>query len=166
LRSGAPWTSTVPTAQELGGGPNGAYDLSALAAASGVAQIIDPCGGKLQTIPNGDGSGVGGCGDELGYASATYNPVPFAGNMIPADRVNATAKAMLNLWPKPTNANQLNNDVASYSLGGNQNQNLVRIDQKINDKQHIFGRFSQWNNLNLPEDPLGTVSAWIAVQRQ
>ena len=76
--------------------------------------------------------------------------------MIPASRINATAKAMLNLWPKPTNANQLNNYVASYSLGGNQNQNLFRVDQKINDKQHIFGRFSQWNNLNLPEDPLGT----------
>jgi hypothetical protein len=156
LRSGAPWTSTVPTAQEIGGGPNGAYDLSSLAAASGVPQIVDPCGGVLQTIPNADGLGVGGCGTASGGPSATYNPVNFAGNMIPADRINATAKAMLNLWPKPTNANQLNNYVASYSLGGNQNQNLFRVDQKINEKQHIFGRFSQWNNLNLPEDPLGT----------
>jgi hypothetical protein len=156
LRSGAPWTSTVPTTQEIGGGPNGAYDLSSLAAASGVPQIIDPCGGVLQTTPNADGLGVGGCGSASGGPSATYNPVPFAGNMIPANRINPTAKAMLNLWPKPTNANQLNNYVASYSLGGNQNQNLVRIDQKINDKQHLFGRFSQWNNLNLPEDPLGT----------
>jgi hypothetical protein len=150
LRSGAPWTSTVPTAQETGGGPNGSYDLSALAAASGVPQIVDPCGGVLQTTPNANGLGVGGC------ARATYNPAPFAGNMIPANRVNPTAQAMLKLWPKPTNANQLNNYVASYSLGGNQNQNLVRIDQKINDAQHLFGRFSQWNNLNLPEDPLGT----------
>src|ERR1039458_8423128 len=150
LRSGAPWTSTVPTAQEEGGGPNGAYDLSSLAAASGVPQIVDPCGGNLQTTPNADGLGVGG------FATQSYTPVPFAGNMIPANRVNPTAIAMLKLWPKPTNANQLNNYVTSYSLGGNQNQNLFRVDQKINDKQHLFGRFSQWNNLNLPEDPLGT----------
>ena len=156
LRSGAPWTSTVPTAQEIGGGPGGAYDLSSLASASGVPQIVDPCGGVVQTTPNANGLGVGGCGTASGGPSATYNPVPFAGNMIPADRINATAKAMLNLWPKPTNANQLNNYVASYSLGGNQNQNLFRVDQKINDAQHLFGRFSQWNNLNLPEDPLGT----------
>ena len=156
LRSGSPWVSTVPTAQELGGGPNGAYDLSALAAASGVPQIVDPCGGMLQTVANPDGLGVGGCGDSTGHASGTYNPVPFTGNMIPASRVNATAKAMLNLWPKPTNGNVLNNYVASYSLGGNQNQNLFRVDQKINDAQHLFGRFSQWNNLNLPTDPLGT----------
>ena len=156
LRSGSPWVSTVPTAQELGGGPNGAYDLSALAAASGVPQIVDPCGGLLQTVASADGLGVGGCGDAVGQPSDTYNPVPFAGNMIPASRVNATAKAMLNLWPKPTNSNVLNNYVASYSLGGNQNQNLFRVDQKINDAQHLFGRFSQWNNLNLPTDPLGT----------
>ena len=64
---------------------------------------------------------------------------------------------MLNLWPAPTNKSAvLNNYVAGYSLGGNQNQNVARIDQKINDKQNIFGRFSQWNNLNQPEDPLGT----------
>jgi hypothetical protein len=156
LRSGSPWVSTVPTAQETGGGPNGAYDLSALAVASNVPQIVDPCGGVLQTIPNPDGLGVGGCGTPTGGSSNAYNPTPFVGNMIPADRVNPTAKAMLNLWPKPTNANQLNNYVASYSLGGNQNQNLFRVDQNINAAQHIFGRFSQWNNLNLPEDPLGT----------
>jgi hypothetical protein len=154
LRSGSPWTSTVPTAQETGA--NGDYDLSSLAAASGVPQIVDPCGGVLQTIPNTNGLGVGGCGNAAGGPSGVYNPVPFTGNVIPASRVNPTAKALLSLWPKPTNANQLNNYVASYSLGGNQNQNLFRIDQKINDAQHLFGRFSQWNNLNLPTDPLGT----------
>jgi hypothetical protein len=151
LRSSAPFTSTVPTAAEQGG------DLSALATASGVPQIVDPCGGVLQTIPNANGLGVGGCGTPTGGPSGVYNPVNFTGNIIPANRINATAKDMLNLWPAPTNsAAVLNNYVASYSLGGNQNQNLVRVDQKINDKQNIFGRFSQWNNLNQPEDPLGT----------
>jgi hypothetical protein len=156
LRSGSPWQSTVPTAQETGGGAGGGYDLSAFAAASGVAQIYDPCGGVLQTVPNPDGLGVGGCGTLAGGPNPTPTATPFAGNIIPASRVNATAKALLDLWPKPTNSAVVNNYVASYALGGNQNQNLFRVDQKINDAQHIFGRFSQWNNLNLPEDPLGT----------
>jgi hypothetical protein len=157
LRSSGPWTSTVPTAAEKGG------DLTALAAASGVPDLIDPCGGVVQTTPNSNGLGVGGCGNAAGGPSGTYNPVPFQnetgtgpGSVIPASRINATAKELLSLWPAPTNSNVLFNYVSTYALGGNQNQNLVRVDQKINDAQHLFGRFSQWNNLNLPEDPLGT----------
>ncbi len=154
LRSGAPWTSTVPTAAVQSAVKNGsAVDLSGLAAASNVPQLVDPCGGNVQTTASADGLGKGGC---AGGTAATYTPTPFTGNVIPANRINPTAAAMLNLWPAPTNGNELNNYTSSYSLGGNQNQNLVRIDQKINDAQHLFGRFSQWNNLNLPEDPLGT----------
>lgn len=130
LRQGLTFTSTVPTAAEQGG------NLSALATASGVPQLIDPCNGAA--------------------TCTTYNPVPFAGNIIPANRINSTAKALLSLWPAPTNGNVLNNYVTNYGAGGNQNQNIVRIDQKINEAQHIFGRFNQWNNLNLPADPLGT----------
>jgi len=103
--------------------------------------------------------GAGGC------ASGDYtHATPFKnesgtgpGAVIPAGRLNKTALDMLNLWPAPTNTSAvLNNYVAGYALGGNQNQNVVRVDQKINDKQNLFGRFSQWNNLNQPEDPLGT----------
>lgn len=150
LRSGSPWVSTVPSAAVQAAVKNGQnVDLSGLATASNVPQLVDPCGGHTTNI-SGAPLGNGGC------ASGTYTPVAFTGNVIPAARINATAKALMNLWPAPTNGNELNNYVASYSLGGNQNQNVVRIDQKINDAQHIFGRFSQWNNLNLPEDPLGT----------
>lgn len=151
LRQGQSWTSTVPTAAVQTEVKNGeAVDLSGLATASNVPQLVDPCGGNVQTIPNPDGLGAGGC------ASASYTPTAFTGNVIPAARINKTAAALMDLWPAPTNGNQLNNYVASYGLGGNQNQNLFRIDQKINDAQHLFGRYSQWNNLNLPEDPLGT----------
>lgn len=150
LRSSASWVSTVPTADVVSEIKNGqAVNLTALAAANGVPKILDPCGGLLQTAPNANGLGAGGCG-------GAYNPTPFANDTIPANRINATAKALIDLWPAPTSSSQVNNYTSSYSLGGNQNQNIVRIDQKINDAQHLFGRFSQWNNLNQPEDPLGT----------
>jgi hypothetical protein len=151
LRSGAPFTTTVPTDAEKAG------DLTALAAASGVPDIIDPCGGNVQTVANANGLGKGGC------ATGTYTPVAFKnqtgtgpGSVIPTNRLNSTALDLLKLWPAPTNTNTLNNYVHSYSLGGNQNQNLFRVDQKVNDKQNMFVRYSQWNNLNLPTDPLGT----------
>jgi hypothetical protein len=138
LRQGVTALTTVPTALETGGGANGGYDLSALAAASGVSQLVNPCGTAAF------------CADRSAVT-------PFAGNVIPANLVNQTAKALLNLWPKPTNPTAvLNNYVANYSTGGNQNQIFVRGDQKINDAQHIFVRYNTWNNKNLPTDPLGT----------
>jgi hypothetical protein len=158
LRSSSSWVSTVPTADVVseikGGNP---VNLTALLTANGLSGIIDPCGGVLQTTPNSDGLGVGGCATNAITGAPTGTAAPFANGTIPAARINQTAKALLSLWPAPTNPTaQLNNFTSSYSLGGNQNQSVVRIDQKINDKQHLFGRFSQWNNLNQPEDPLGT----------
>ena len=157
LRSSASWVSTVPTADVVSAIKGGNdVDLSNLLTANGLTQIVDPCGGLLQTTPNANSLGVGGCGAAGGGPATTTNPIPFAGNTIPAARINQTAKALINLWPAATSTSQLNNFTSSYSLGGDQNQNIARIDQKINDKQQLFGRFSQWNNLNQPEDPLGT----------
>ena len=155
LRSSAPWTSTVPTADVVSAIKNGQdVNLSGLLTANELTQIVDPCGDMLQTTPTpgSGGLGVGGCAS----GTTTNSAVPFANNTIPAARINQTAKALIDLWPAPTNSEQLNNYTSSYALGGNQNQNIVRIDHKINDAQHLFGRFSQWNNLNQPEDPLGT----------
>jgi hypothetical protein len=158
LRSSSPWISTVPTANvvsEIKGGQD--VNLTDLLTANKLTGIIDPCGGVLQTTPNSDGLGVGGCAVNSTTGAPLGTAAPFANGTIPAARINKTAAALINLWPAATNqALQLNNFTSSYSLGGNQNQNIVRVDQKINDKQHLFGRFSQWNNLNQPEDPLGT----------
>jgi hypothetical protein len=157
LRSSASWVSTVPTADVVSAVKGGNdVDLTGLLAANKLTGITDPCGGVLQTTPNADGLGVGGCATNPATGAAIGTATPFAGNIIPAARINETAKALLKLWPAPTNSAQLNNYTSSYSLGGNQNQNLVRVDQKINEAQHLFVRFSQWNNLNQPEDPLGT----------
>lgn len=130
LRQGATFTTTVPTAAERAG------DLSALAAASGVAQIVDPCAGTA--------------------TCSSYTPVNFSGNVIPSGRINPTSAALLSLWPSPNGSGVLNNYSANASTGGNQNQYVARVDQKINEAQHLFVRYSLWNNLNLAVDPLGT----------
>ena len=130
LRQGETFTTTVPTARERAG------DLSELAAASGVSQIIDPCAGAP--------------------TCTTRTPVAFSGNVIPSTRINQTAAALLSLYPSPNRPGVLNNYSVNASTGGNQNQYVGRVDQKINDAQHLFVRYSQWNNLNLAVDPLGT----------
>ena len=156
LRSSANFLDTVPTdAIQSAVASGGPVDLTNLVADPNVniKAIVDPCGGNITNTP-----GVLG---NAGCAVNSYTPKQFAGTSnwltIPANRLNLTAKKLLPiLFPAATDkTKQTNNFVSSYALGGNQNQNIARIDQKINDKQNIFGRFSQWNNLNQPEDPEG-----------
>ncbi len=164
LRQGLTYTGTVPSAAvraqiaaNAAGTPTN-IDLSA--GATGYAgQLYDPCAGHYNPYGSGPGGvnvfGDGGC---AGTAPTPYSTTKFVNNVIPAGRVNLTdAKLFMRAYPAPNfGAGLTSNYAANYGAGGDQNQNVVRIDQKINDKQHIFGRFSQWNNLNQPTDPLGT----------
>ncbi len=158
LRQAQTYTGTVPTQDiynEIAANANGSptdVDLSAEYSPT-VSQILDPCAGS--PAPGG------GC--TPGVTPPT--PTAFAGtsggspNVIPGSRVNVTAaKLFIKAFPAPTaNLTGLtNNYAANYGAGGNQNQGVARVDQKISDKQHIFGRYSYWNNLNQPTDPLGT----------
>jgi len=136
LRTGSPFTATVPTpAERLG-------DFSALS-----SEILDPCAGGVLNAQ-------GAC------PSSTSQPAPFQGNLIPANRINPTSKALLYLWPLPNAAGTIapsgtfNNFNTVANTGGNQNQFVGRVDQDITSKQKLFARFSYWNVLDLPIDPL------------
>jgi Carboxypeptidase regulatory-like domain len=137
LRTGIPYTTTVPTAAERTG------NFSSIS-----TQIVDPCGGGV----NAQGACPG--------SNAT--PAPFAGNVVPQDRINPTSKALLDLWPLPnapgvvTPAGAINNFNTVASTGGDQDQIVARIDQDISSKQRLLVRFSHWSVMDLPTDPLGT----------
>ena len=146
LRQGQSFTETVPTAQERTG------DLSALAASQNV-NIYDPlttCYDPAST--SGHAPNQPACGS--GVAAGTRQQ--FAGNMVPMNRLNPTSLKMLNLYPLPNapgNAQGVGNWTGNASVGGNQNQSVVHIDQNVSDKQHISARYTYWGNLNLPIDP-------------
>jgi hypothetical protein len=135
LRTGEPFTATVPTSDERTG------DFSAIS-----TQIMDPCAGSI----NAQGACPG----------SNAVPVPFAQNMIPQDRISPTSKALLYLWPVPnapgvvTPSGTINNFTTVASTGGDQDQIVARIDQDISSKQRLFVRFSHWSVLDLPVDPL------------
>jgi len=135
LRTGEPFTTTVPSPAEKMG------DFSAI----GIP-IMDPCAG----VVNAQGVCPG----------SRAQPVPFAHNLIPFDRINPTSQALLYLWPGPnapgvvTPSGAINNFNTVARTGGNQNQVVTRIDQDITNKQRLFVRFSHWDVLDLPIDPL------------
>lgn len=82
---------------------------------------------------------------------------PFAGNIIPASRLDPASKILATYWGVPnapglpfTNLNNYSNNA---SIGGNNDEYTTRIDHMISDKQRIFGRDSYWTNLSLPVQP-------------
>ena len=135
LRTGQPFTATVPTAQERAG------DFSMI-----NVPIMDPCAGTVNS--------QGACPGSTGIA------VQFAGNVIPANRINPTSKALVDLWPTSnsggtvTPSGTINNFNTVARTGGNQDQVVARVDHDITMRQRLFVRFSHWNVMDLPIDPL------------
>ena len=135
LRTGQPFTATVPTAQERAG------DFSMI-----NVPIMDPCAGTVNS--------QGACPASTGIA------VQFAGNVIPANRINPTSKALVDLWPASnsggtvTPSGTINNFDTVARTGGNQDQVVARVDHDITMRQRLFVRFSHWNVMDLPIDPL------------
>jgi len=136
LRTGSPITATVPTVAERLG------DFSALSTI-----IVDPCAGSALNAQ-------GAC------PTSSSPPSPFQDNKIPRQRINPTSHALLSLWPLPNApgtvapSGTFNNFNTVANTGGNQNQAVGRVDQEITARQKLFARYSYWNVLDLPIDPL------------
>ncbi len=136
LRTGEPFTTTVPTSEEQAG------NFSMI-----NTPIMDPCAGTVNSQGACPGSSVA--------------PVQFGGNVIPTNRINPTSKALLDLWPMPnaggivTQSGTINNFDTVARTGGNQDQVVARVDQDITLRQRLFIRYSHWSVKDLPIDPLG-----------
>src|ERR1700732_2772606 len=155
LRTGQPFTATVPDAKEAAGNYSGICKSGFTAGicndrgagANGkpvvINQIYDPCGG----VVNAQGTCPG----------STATPTPFLNNVIPATRVNPTSAKLLSLWPAPNNTSTTANNFTTVApTGGDHNQVVVRVDHNVTRIQRVFVRFSHWNVLDLPVDPLGS----------
>jgi len=102
-----------------------------LRVADPVTGITAPCTG----VP---------AGTQLGFVRE-----PFAGNMIPANRLDSNAIKLLNLYPAPTNSGLFNNYAADPISSNNSDQFDVRVDHTFSEKDNIFGRFSYVDNPSL-----------------
>jgi len=139
-RYGQTFLESVPTVAERGG------DFTKYLDSSGkMIPIYDPTTTTLN-------------------ANGTYTRQPIscngAVNVICPQNINSTSLAMLKEFPLPNTAGQpftaINNFATNASLGGDNDEFTTKIDQNVSDKQHIFGRYTRWTNLNLPIDPFGT----------
>jgi len=72
-------------------------------------------------------------------------------NVIPPSELDPIGLAVLNLYPKPSNANEFNNYNFSTLASAPDYQFDIKIDHQINDSNRISGRYSRgWNNFTTP----------------
>jgi Carboxypeptidase regulatory-like domain len=161
IRQATPWGPiTVPTDLERS---SGYTDLSQLLTQGGTPQtdvlgrsfplgsvfdpsttravfcgVADPVSGLM---PNSTGCPSGtATGTPAGYVRE-----PFAGNILPASRLDPNAIKLLNLFPAPTSSGLFNNFFSDPILRNNVNQFDVRVDNNFSDHDQMFGRVS-WSS--------------------
>lgn len=149
-RQGEAYTSSVPTALEqssgftnfsdLYGGENGTQtDL--LGRVTNLGQVFDPA--TTRYLSTGTVDPVTGL-----VAKVTgYVREPFAGNMIPKQRISPVSAALLALFPAPntnlTTANKTTNNYVSAPVNQITNNTFdARTDENISSKDQLFERGS------------------------
>ncbi len=117
-------TSTVPTALEHQGNFTELYG-------STNPVLYDPA----TTVQNGSN-----------FTRSPFTPT----NIVPVDRIDPAALAVLNHYPLPTKSGTSNN----FTLVGNdqdhQNQFDARVDHKFSDRNQTFGRYSYFHDVDQP----------------
>ena len=78
-------------------------------------------------------------------SGSSYVRSPFLGNIIPANRIDPNAIALLSLLPPPTSSTLTNNYVTAPIYVDLNNNFDIRIDQVMGAKDYLFGRYS-YNN--------------------
>jgi hypothetical protein len=115
----------VPSASHLKG------DFSDLLKQGSIYQIYDPS----TTRP---------------AAGGRFSRAPFAGNVIPASRLNPTSLKVAGYFKAANTAGTSdgrNNYQVTYPNSNDFRQNMGRVDHVLNDRHRIFGRFTQsWLN--------------------
>jgi hypothetical protein len=143
LRKGSLFQTWVPTAAERTG------DFSQIGSSntSSVLTIYDPTT-----------SGVGANAGTPCNSSNTACRTAFTGNIIPTNRIDPTAQALLSYFPMPNQTNNPNGNFATaFSTGGDVDQYNERIDYNLSEKQRIFGRYTHNHILSLPDAPFSQI---------
>jgi hypothetical protein len=140
-RKGNLFTTWVPTQAER----SGDFSQSGSSGTSTPLTIYDP-------LTSGTG------GNSACTSAAATCRTAFPGNIIPANRIDPTAQALLSYFAMPNQTNNPSgNFVESFSAGGNVNQYNGRIDYNWGSKQRLYGRYTYSSILSLPDNPFSQI---------
>lgn len=87
-------------------------------------------------------------------AGGTFTRDQFANNTIPAGRIDAVARLLLERYPLPTSGGTANNYRRLGNETQNQNQFGARLDHQFSSRDRAFARFSYVKDFSDPVAPL------------
>src|SRR5271154_485058 len=168
IRQAVPSTNTVPTALERSSGYTNLSELltqggtrtDVLGRTFALGQVFDPS--TTRPITCGVADPVSGltapCGSMPAGTQLGFVREPFPGNILPANRLDANAIKLLNLFPAPNLPGLFNNYAANPKLSNNADQFDVRVDHNFSQKDSIFGRVSYVENPTFIPGPFGGIA--------
>lgn len=147
MRQGQAYTSSVPTQTEKNSGFTNFSDLitfqkgtqtDILGRTTPIGQLFDPATtrylgqGTIDPITN------------IPAQRSGYVREPFAGNIVPSNRISPVSAKLLSLFPAPNanNGNIVNNFVSAPVNQVTNNTFDARVDQNISSKDQLFERGS------------------------
>jgi hypothetical protein len=149
-----PVVTTVPTAAQRNG------DFSALLAAGVI--IYDPLSARCVNTsgavvpPTTSGGQITGC-----PSGSRPTRLPFAGNIIPSNRINPVARNLLQFLPLPNapgDAFGRGNFVGQAATRNEYYSIIGRIDHTINDRNKVFVRYAHTDRAEDDENFTGVVN--------
>ena len=78
--------------------------------------------------------------------------------MLPANRLDANAIKLLNLFPAPNNSGLFNNYSSNPVMNNDTDQFDVRVDHNFSSKDSAFGRLSYVRNPEIIPGPFGGIA--------
>ncbi|MGB2671673.1 MAG: carboxypeptidase-like regulatory domain-containing protein, partial [Candidatus Acidiferrum sp.] len=169
IRQAIPYISTVPTALERSSGYTNLSELLTQGGTTGpdllgrtfaLGQVFDPsttrpveCG-----VPDPVTGLTAPCSGSPSGTQLGFVREPFAGNIIPANRLDANAIKLLNLYPAPNSSALFNNFASNPISSDSPNEFDVRVDHTFSEKDTIFGRFSYVDNPSFLPGPFGGIA--------
>jgi outer membrane receptor protein involved in Fe transport len=159
IRQAIPYTSTVPTALMRSSGYTNFSEL--------LSQGPDPTSCMQDPSQSGCVMDALGRGYTLGQVfdpSTTrdggngFVREPFAGNILPANRLDTNAINLLNLFPAPNQSGLFTNYTSNPVINNDTDQFDVRVDHSVSSKDNLFGRLSYLRNPEIIPGPFGGIA--------
>ena len=91
-------------------------------------------------------------------AGGRFSRLPFAGNLVPASRLDGTAQKINPLWLEPNVAGTTDSRNNYQRLSGSYNEyrsHIAKVDHNFSDRHRAFLRYNRWYNLFSSGDLLG-----------